>query len=404
MVRLGFLSTYPPTLCGIASFTAALRGALPAGTAGGVVRLVDAPGGDRPDGVVGELVAGPAAGGMPTGGMPTGGTAARGGAAGCRDAAALLNREDVALVQHEYGIYGGRDGADVLRVLAGLTVPAVVVLHTVRTAPTAGQRAVLNGVVAAAAAVVVMTETARARLLAGYDVPADRVLVIPHGGTGTGIGIGIGIGTMPPPHGGPGRRPQVLTWGLLGPGKGIEWAIDAMALLGDLRPAPRYLVAGSTHPKVLARHGERYRESLRARALELGVGDRVRFDARYLRPDALCRLLAASAAVLLPYDSREQVTSGVLIDAVAARTPVVATRFPHAVELLSRGCGLLVNHRDPPAMAAALRTVLTDPAAAAGMAAAAGLVARDLSWASVAERYCRLAAGLARSTAPVLAG
>ncbi|HEY2765898.1 MAG TPA: glycosyltransferase [Pseudonocardiaceae bacterium] len=369
------MSTYPPTLCGLASFTASLRSALPAGVAGGVVRLVDAPGGPRPVGVVGELVAG--------------------SAASCRDASALLNGYDVAMIQHEYGVYGGgHDGVDVLRVLSGLSVPAVVVLHTVLAAPTGHQRTVLNGVITAAAVVVVMSEAARSRLIAGYDVPADRVAVIPHGAANTGTAAAT-------PH--RNQQRQILTWGLLGPGKGIEWAIEAMTLLGDLRPEPRYVIAGRTHPKVLAREGDRYRDLLIARAQSLGVGDRVRFDSRYLDAASLRRLVARAEVVLLPYDSREQVTSGVLIEAITSRTPVVATRFPHAVELLSDGCGVLVDHRDPRSIADAVRTVLTDRAAAAGMAAAAGVAARNLGWSSVAQRYCRLATDLTRTAAPVVA-
>ncbi|HKS47632.1 MAG TPA: glycosyltransferase [Amycolatopsis sp.] len=372
------MSTYPPTLCGLASFTASLRAALPAGTAGGVVRLVESPAGPLPAGVVGELVAD--------------------SAAGCRNAAALLNRYEVAIVQHEYGVYGGEDGDDVLRVLAMLSVPAVVVLHTVLTEPTAHQRAVLNEVLAAATAVVTMSETARRRLVTGYEVPAGRVHVIPHGAPDS-------VALLPVPHRNPrwSRQRQVLTWGLLGPGKGIEWGIEAMAVLGDLRPAPRYVVAGRTHPKVLARQGEHYRDFLASRAESLGVRDRVRFDSRYLDAGSLRRLVADTDVVLLPYDSREQVTSGVLIEAVTSRTPVVATRFPHAVELLSGGAGVLVDHQDPVSIAAAVRLVLTDSAVASGIAAAAGFAARTLGWASVAREYCRLVANLARTPAPVVA-
>jgi glycosyltransferase involved in cell wall biosynthesis len=365
VTTLGFLSTYPPTVCGIASFTRSLRSALPTGNRGRVVRLVESPSGAGAGDVAGELVAG--------------------SAGSCRRAADLLNVDDVAVIQHEYGIYGGTDGDDVLRVLADLSVPAVVVLHTVLAAPTAHQRAVLGEAIAAAAAVVVMSQTARARLLTWYDVPASRVVVIPHGAVDAGA-------ALVSPH--RSQQRQVLTWGLLGPGKGIEWAIEAMALLGDLRPGTRYLIAGRTHPKVLASQGERYRESLITLAEVLGVSDRVRFDPRYLDAASLRRLLARAEVVVLPYDSAEQVSSGVLIEAVASRTPVVATRFPHAVELLSGGCGVLVGHRDPEAIADAIRRVVTDRTAATRMAMAAGVAARNLDWASVAGRYCRLAADL----------
>src|SRR4029079_2231262 len=121
-----------------------------------------------------------------------------------------------------------------------------------------------------------------------------------------------------------------LPWGLLGPGKGIERAIEAFADLADLDPAPRYLVAGQTHPKVLERDGEAYRDFLRRRAEDLGA--EVEFAPEYRNTESLMDLVRTADVVLLPYESTEQATSGVLIEAVAARRPIVATRFPHAVE------------------------------------------------------------------------
>ena len=132
-------------------------------------------------------------------------------------------------------------------------------------------------------------------------------------------------------------RPVVLTWGLLGPGKGIEHAIDSMALLRDRGLHVDYQVAGQTHPRVLDRDGEAYRRALKARARDRDVADRVHFDGRFLPAAAFGQLISAADVVLLPYDSLEQVTSGVLIEAVTAGKPVVSTCFPHAVELLGAG-------------------------------------------------------------------
>jgi polysaccharide biosynthesis protein PslF len=297
----------------------------------------------------------------------------------------------VVIVQHEYGIYGGPDGDQILGVLDGLTVPVIVVLHTVLVDPTPHQREVLEGVLAVADAVVTMTPTARRRLLGGYAVDPDRVALIPHGAPGRQATVDQG----------PAERPTILTWGLLGPGKGIEWAIDALAGLGDLHPAPRYLIVGETHPRVAARHGEAYRKALQARAAERGVGHLVEFDDRYLDTPALGRVVAGADVVLLPYDSREQVTSGVLVEALAAGKPVIATGFPHALELLGGGAGLVVPHGDAPAMTAALRRVLTEPGLAARLGAHAASLAPELLWPAVAERYRTLARTLieARATA-----
>jgi glycosyltransferase involved in cell wall biosynthesis len=296
-----------------------------------------------------------------------------------------LSAGDVAIVQHEYGLYGGIDGDEVLTVMRALTVPAIAVLHTVPLEPTDHQRQVLEAVVDTAAAAVVMSEAARTRLCDGYDVDESKVATIAHGADTPSM-------YEAPPFG---ARPTVLTWGLLGAGKGIEWVIDAMAMLKDLRPRPRYLIAGRTHPKVAAREGDRYRDMLVRRAWENGVPSSVSFDDTYRDVPSLTRLIQQAAVVVLPYDSRDQVTSGVLVDAVAARRPVVATAFPHATELLSSGAGIVVPHADPAALADALRMVLTEPAVAAGMTAEAGRLAAGLGWQSVAREYAALAHSVA---------
>lgn len=374
MTTLGFLSTYPPTRCGLAQLTASLRDALPPATVGEVVRYVEAPGEPLPPGVVGELVAG--------------------SASGCRRAAALLDRHDVVLVQYADDVHPAMD-TDVLRVLAALTVPAVLVLHTVPAAPNAHRRRTLNRMALASAAVVTMSEVARTRLVDAYDVPANRVHVIPPGSPDH---TSMASAT---PH--RNQRRQILTWGLLGPGMGAEWGIEAMALLRDLSPEPRYLIAGCTHSRVLQREGESYRNLLASRAERLGLTDSVRFEPHHLGPAALRRTLARAELVLLPYDARDQVTSSVLVEAVSSRTPVVATRFPHAVELLSGGAGVLVDHQDPVAMADAIRLVLGDRSVASRMASAAGIAAAPLAWASVARRYRALAADVVSAGTSVVA-
>jgi glycosyltransferase involved in cell wall biosynthesis len=369
--RFGFVSTFPPTQCGLATFTAALRTALLRSTAdeGWVVRLVDEPGppsGDEGDEVVAQVVAGDSA--------------------SVRRAAAQLNLCDVAIVQHEYGVYGGADGSEILQLLDQVRVPCVVVLHTVLADPAPHQRRVLESVMAKAGAVVTMTVTARERLAAGYAADMTKVSVIAHGAPALET-------TMAEPAFRTGQF-TVLTWGLLGPGKGIEWGIEAMAMLRDLQPMPRYLVAGQTHPKVLLREGEAYRDRLREQVRHGDLGPWVTFEGHYRNTSALASLIRSADVVLLPYDSPDQVTSGVLIEAVAAGKPVVATRFPHAVELLAGGAGVLVPHRDPAAIATALRALATRRDVVTKMAAAATAAAPQLMWSAVADQYRDLAGEL----------
>ncbi|MFL6073825.1 MAG: glycosyltransferase [Mycobacteriales bacterium] len=370
----GFLSTYPPTQCGLATFTAALLAniTLPGSTdTAGVVQVVEG----RQSGTGPEVV-----------------HRLRDGFAGSLTAAAAaLNRFDVVIVQHEYGIFTGADGDDVLALLDRVRVPVIVVFHTVLEAPTPHQRQVLERVMDRADAVVVMTETARRRLLAGYRTGPAEIVVIPHGAPASAMSVPAAASTAP----------MLLTWGLLGPGKGIEWAVEALSHLRDLVPPPRYVVAGQTHPKVLERCGESYREELAARAHAHGVADLVEFVPGYLETRELRRLIRRADVVVLPYDSPEQVTSGVLIEAVAALKPVVSTRFPHAVELLGAGAGLLVPHGDAVALAAAVRRVLTEPGLAGRMATESARIAPSLGWPAVADRYRDLATSLLVSHAAV---
>lgn len=360
----GFVSTYPPTLCGLATFTASMYAELvtAGGDKGTVIRAVEAQQRRPGPEVVGELVAGDAASAL--------------------RAARLLNDGDIAIVQHEYGVFGGPDGDEILLLLKELTIPSVVVLHTVLTEPTTHQREVLEAVAALASAVVTMTATARDRLAARYAVDMMKVSVIPHGAPPVRNTHAPVFRT---------GRPNVLTWGLIGPGKGIEWVVEAMAALRDLEPAPHYTVAGQTHPKVLLREGEAYRAGLVDRVNALGLGASVSFESHYRSGPALADLISSADIVVLPYDSTDQVTSGVLIEAVAALKPVIATRFPHAAELLGGGAGLLVPHRDPAAIADALRTLLGRRDLAVDMARAAVASAPELLWPAVAERYRELA-------------
>ena len=366
---IGIVSTFPPTSCGIATFSAALAaGLIASGTSVDVVRS------DASPAVEDVLVVA--------------------SLAERASAVAALNATDVVIIQHEYGLYDGADGDSIVKLIGAIDVPIVVVAHTVLREPTANQRVVLEQVCATADAIVVMTETARTRLFAGFDVDQAKVLLIPHGAA------------TPPSDETTRRRPsdrpaRLLTWGLLGPGKGIEWAIDAVSDLSDLEPHPDYIVAGATHPKVRKAHGEEYRNMLVDRAAKSGAASHVLFDDTYRDLASLTNLIQSVDLVVLPYDSRDQVTSGVLVDAVAAGRPVVSTAFPHAVELLASGAGIVVPQRDPAALAAAIRSVLTDSSLAASMAAEARRLAPGLSWSAVAQRYARLADGLVAARQPV---
>lgn len=371
-LAIGFVGTYPPTRCGIASFTASLARSIVRSRSGvriGVVACADGPGvAEYPPEVEARLV--------------------RGSAVSRAAAAATLDGFDVVVVQHEFGIFGGEDGCEIVNLVAELRAPVIVVLHTVPRRPTAGQRAVVERLAALAGCIVTQSRAARVRLLETHLIEPGKVVVIPHGAPANLV---HGASTVDPA-----RRPVILTWGLVGPSKGIEWAIEAMAFLRDLEPQPRYVVAGQTHPRILETHGEEYRDSLVARAAALDVGHIVEFDDAYRDLGSILARIREADVVLLPYLSREQVVSGVLAEAVASGKPLVSTRFPHAEELLGEGSGILVEHENAEAIADALRSLLTNPGRAARMAAVARRQAPSHFWENVGTSYLQLVCELVR--------
>lgn len=363
--RIGIVSTYPPTMCGLATFARALGRELV--RTGHDVRVV------RIRGSHDE----PATGNVVVAELRPDDPSTRAGAA---DA---LSACDSVVLQHEFGIYPGEDGVEVLDLIDAIDAPVIVVLHTVPLRPTKRQKWITEEIAQRVEQLVVMSTTAHDRLCTLYDVEPDQVAMIPHGAAMPEA--------APRPQLDPGNRPpELLTWGLLGPGKGIEHAINALAILARSGLRPRYTIAGVTHPNVFAREADRYRLGLMRSSWATGVAASVDFDDRYRDTAQLTAFVASSRAVVLPYDSRDQVTSGVLVDALAAGRPVIATAFPHAVELLSSGAGIVVPHADPPAMAAALRSILLDTDLLASMTAEAQRIAPTLAWSTVAAQYLAL--------------
>lgn len=356
-MRVGVVASYPPTVDGIATYTKNLADAFEASSDSEVVvvRAIRAKDGERRDRVRAELVAGDRE--------------------SQRAALRLLNSCDVALIEHEFGSYGGKDGDEVLVIARNVRVPLVVTLHTVLAVPSPQQSAVIRVLAHCADRVVVMTQSAYRLAVEVYGLPPDKLALIPHGSNFT---------PQAPRRIVPNR---LLTWGLLGPGKGVEWMIRALPSLRDLTPRVEYYVAGDLHPDVRRASGTAYRTSLEREAERLGVRDQLALDPGYHSDRNLLRLIGTAAVVVLPYESGDLVSSGVLVDALAAGRAVVASRFPHAIEALATGAGIAVPHRDPAALADAIRRLLSRPAELSAATLAAARAGQRLSWREVARGH-----------------
>ena len=355
--RVGIVSTFPPTRCGIARFTSALvssLGEVAPDLDVDLVRLID---GRPPTSALGQV------------GMEIDPNSP----VSIRAAARHLDRCDVVILQHEYGIFGDNDGESVLELVDSIDRPLITVAHTVVSSPSNRQRRIMEHL-HDTSRLVVLSESARTALVSSHSIPRSEVVVIPHGSRWS---------AMPPPSG-PARR--LITWGLLGPGKGLERSLEAMVELRDLDPSPHYRIVGRIHPVVARNQGAAYRRRIEGMVRDLGIDDIVEFVDRYVADDELYEMVRRSHVVVIPYDNTDQVTSGVVTDALAAGRPVVATRFPHAEELVAAGPGIVVDH-DSSALADGIRALAESPEVYDRAARAAAAKGRELSWTSGAIRY-----------------
>jgi glycosyltransferase involved in cell wall biosynthesis len=267
-------------------------------------------------------------------------------------AARQMNEDgvDAVWLQHEFGIFGGDSGEHVLRLVEGIAAPLIVTMHTVLSQPSNKQEVITRRLVARASQLMVMCRAGRDLLVERYGASVDRISVIEHGAPDQ---------PLPQMHRDGLRR--LLTFGLLGPGKGLEAAIEALPAIVERHPDVIYRIAGVSHPNELRQHGETYREGLEALAERLGVAAHIEWVNRFLETDELVAMIGDCDIYLTPYLDLEQATSGTLSYAVALGRAVVSTPYIHARELLADAGGVLVEPNDPSAIGTAVNWLLDHP-------------------------------------------
>ena len=374
LIRTAFVSTYPPRRCGIATFTSDLAAAI----GGGEIAVLH-PGDDPPfypaevhhrirKEVPSDYV---------------------------RAARSISDCADVVSIQHEYGIWGGPDGEHVLELARGLRIPAVATLHTVLREPTAGQRAVLQELIRLADETVVMSNSAADLLRESYGV-TDRVHVIAHGVPDLPL---VNPETVKPELG-IGNRKVILSFGLLGPGKGLELAIDALPAVAAAHPSVLYLIVGATHPALIEREGEAYRKSLVDRIRRVGMQAHVEFVDRFVGKRELSQYLEAADVFVTPYPNLGQIVSGTLSYAMGAGRAIVSTPYVYATEVLAGGRGILVQPGSVPELTGALTRLLGDHALRGEIGRRAYAYSRSMVWPTVGAKYQALFAQVVAGTSP----
>jgi glycosyltransferase involved in cell wall biosynthesis len=367
--RVAFVGNYLPRKCGIATFTTDLCDAIHAEYA--ATELLALPVNDTDEGysyperVRFEL--------------------SENNLASYRQAADFLNFSNVDLVclQHEYGIFGGPAGSNILELLRRIQMPVVTTLHTVLREPNPDQRRVMEEIATLSDRLIVMSRQSAEILDQVFHVPAAKIDLIPHG-----------IPDLPftdpsfykDAFGTEGKT-VLLTFGLLSPNKGIENVIQALPEILRHHSNVVYMISGVTHPHVLRHDGDKYRQYLQNLAKELGVEANVIFRNRFVSPHELVELMGSADIYITPYKHKGQVVSGTLAYALSAGKAIVSTPYLHAIELLDDERGVLVPFDDPRAIAAKTLELLDNPTARHAMRKRAYLYSRDMVWNCAAQQY-----------------
>jgi glycosyltransferase involved in cell wall biosynthesis len=367
--RIAVIGNYLPRHCGIATFTTDLCSAI-AGEYG-TTRLLALPvndteeGYDYPSRVRWSL--------------------AQDDVKSYEDAADFLNFNNIDMVclQHEYGIFGGPAGSHILRLLRGLKMPVVTTLHTVLREPDPNQLMVMKEIAELSDRLIVMSQLSSQFLEEIFKVPGSKIDMVPHGVPDLPF---LDPNFYKDSFGVEGKA-VLLTFGLLSPNKGIENVIQALPQILSKHNNVAYIVAGATHPHILRRDGDKYRDSLQALAKEVGVESQVIFHNRFVSPEEMVEFIGAADIYITPYRHEAQVVSGTLAYALGAGKAIISTPYWHAIELLDDRRGALVPFQNPDAIAQKTIELLDTPAIRHAMRKRAYLFARDMVWKRVAQGY-----------------
>lgn len=377
--KVALVGTYSPRQCGLATFTTDVH-----------QQLIE----HQPDLAIDIYALDDADGALVYGDDVTA-TIAQQDPASYAATAERINRSGASAVwlQHEFGIFGGPDGEMICDFVDRIAAPLIFTFHTVLAAPSERQRRILEHLLSRASRVMVMSDQGRQTLISAYDAPAELIRIIPHGAPDRPFGreqefkqrLGLG------------DRPVMMTFGLLSPGKGLEHVIAALPPIVAAHPDLLYRIVGVTHPNLVAREGEAYRERLQALAAELGVGEHIAWENRFLDADELLDQLEACDIYITPYTNLQQSTSGTLSYAVALGKAVVSTPYVHARELLADHAGILVEPESPDAIAQAVIALLNDPLHLAATKRSAYEKGRGTIWSEFVQASVDLIASAIRT-------
>jgi len=293
---------------------------------------------------------------------------------------------DLLVIEHEYGIFGGEAGEYILDLVDALHIPFVVTLHTVLHNPSDKQRQILKILGGKSAKVITMAKNTLPVLERVYGIDHSKIEVIHHGVPCMAV---ESREKLKKKHG-LSNRSVISTFGLLSPGKGLEYGIEAIAEVAKEHKDVVYLILGQTHPCIVRKSGEAYRENLMEMVDKLGVKEHVWFINKYLSKEEIILYIQMSDIYMTPYIGRDQAVSGTLAYAVGYGKVIVSTPYSYAKEMLADGRGLLAEFNDSASLARQIKYVLNNPEVKKEMEKRTLSVGRSMMWDNIARHYSKL--------------
>jgi len=301
-------------------------------------------------------------------------------------------------IQHEFGIFGGERGSHVIPFVQALRKPVVITFHTVLPDPDEKLYSTVRSLAESARAIIVMTPLSKKILSQQYAIPERRIRVIPHG-------------IHSQPYTSPKQAKIMLgysdkvvlsTFGLISRSKGLEYVIEALAQVSKEFTDFVYIIFGATHPVVLNKEGESYRNFLTEKIYNLGLYDHVKLYNRYFPLNELLHFLKATDIYVSPSLEPNQAVSGTLSYALGMGRPVISTAFAQAREVVTGEVGIVVDFRSPDSYADAILQLLTDDERRLQMGKNAYFRTRNMTWSNVALKYARVFSEYAPSLSGII--
>lgn len=262
----------------------------------------------------------------------------------------------LVVVQHEFGLFGGEYGDYYIKLLSLIKKPVITNFHTVLPNPDEKRKNDMKTISELSSSVIVMTETSSEILQKDYGVLKEKIQIIHHG-----THLIKGSVQDKADKYTFGDRYVFSTFGLLNSGKCIETALEALPTIINKFPNVLYLIIGKTHPNVKAEEGEKYRNFLEDKVVQLGLQGHVKFIDKYLELDELLAYLQRTDIYLFTSKDPFQAVSGTFSYAMASGCPIISTPIPHAKEMLKDGAGMIVDFHNPEQLAQAVIRLLYDP-------------------------------------------